>query len=524
MKTALKILKGIGYGLLLLFVILAALIMLCAAKPELSDQIAKILHVNTLSDGSEDLADAEPADEDLATEPGTEDATGLIYDSDTAAEEDDDTESNMSGSGNNSASIGNAQTDAAYNYNYSSDNPQLSQISVPSTVVGKNGYQPIQDNPSEIEEEEAERLRSYLSVGETGDGLTFDSLYYPYYSMLDARKQHLYRQIYANANALSERFAPIETIVVGELKDVFAAVYNDHPELFWVDTVYSCKYRANGECVEISLQYNDTAKNLASEKETFNAAVEEIVSQAQQMGDNYHKEKYVHDTLIDKIEYSADAAMSQSAYSALVNDSTVCAGYARAMQYVLRKLGIPCYYCTGYAGENHAWNIVLLNNEYYNVDVTWDDTENGKYNYFNKPDSAFNDTHVRQDLSRKLPPCNGVIYGTLESSGSTSWDDKRELADFGIQENDVLNTIEDYYEDCYNQLTENGKGTYRFQNVIGGQKLLNTVTNAYQSNDYKEGYMNEAMEDMEAVSCSIQVMVEELRDGYYIITHQVSIS
>lgn len=523
METIRKILRGIGCGLLVLFVMLAALIMLCAAKPELSDQIAEKLHINTLADGSEDLVDAESADEDFATESDEGDSPSLVYDSDTATEEDvDDSGSNAQSNEENTSGIGNAQTNTAYNYNY--DNPQLSRISVPSTVVGKNGYQPIQDNPSEIEEEEADRLRSYLSVGETGDGLTFDSLYYPYYSMLDERKQHLYRQIYANANALSERFAPIETIVVGELKDVFAAVYNDHPELFWVDTVYSCKCRANGECVEISLQYNDTAGNLASEKETFNAAVEEIVSQAQQMGDNYHKEKYVHDTLIDRIEYSDDAAMSQSAYSALVNGSTVCAGYARAMQYVLRELGVPCYYCTGYAGENHAWNIVLLNNEYYNVDVTWDDTENGKYNFFNKPDSYYSATHVRQDLSRNLPPCNGVIYGTLESAGSTSWDDKRTLADFGIQEDDALNTIEAYYEDCYNQLTQNGKGTYRFQNAIGGQKLLNTLTNAYQTNDYREAYMNEVMEDMEAVSCSIQVMVEELRDGYYLIIHQVSIT
>ena len=35
--------------------------------------------------------------------------------------------------------------------------------------------------------------------------------------------------------------------------------------------------------------------------------------------------------LIDKISYNLGAEMNQSAYSALVNGQTVCAGYARAL-------------------------------------------------------------------------------------------------------------------------------------------------------------------------------------------------
>ena len=52
------------------------------------------------------------------------------------------------------------------------------------------------------------------------------------------------------------------------------------------------------------------------------------------------KEKFVHDALIDKISYNLGAEMNQSAYSTLVNGQTVCAGYARAFQYLLQQLGI----------------------------------------------------------------------------------------------------------------------------------------------------------------------------------------
>ena len=517
MKTVGKVLKGIGYGLILLFILISALILLCAARPELSGQIAERLHLDA-------LADRMAADEEIPDDTKEEDGTEILPDSVTVFDtNEDDDENDTEGNPQSSQSDISVTEDTGTTPWFDYDNPLLSRISVPGTVTGKSGYEPVQDNSNEIEEAEADRLSGYLSTGETGDGLTFDSLYYPYYHMLDSKGQHLYRQIYANADALSERFAPVEPVSVEELKDVFAAVYNDHPELFWVDTVYSCKYRAGGSCVEISLQYNATAKDLASEKETFNDAVDEIVSKAQQMGDNYHKEKYVHDALIEQIEYKAGAEMSQSAYSALVNGSTVCAGYARAMQYILRELGIPCYYCTGYAGENHAWNIVLLNNEFYNVDVTWDDTEDGNYDYFNKPDSIYDATHIRQDLSRNLPDCNGVIYGTLEDSGKTNWDDKRSLANLGVQAKDALDTIEAYYEDCYNQLIKKGKGAYSFQNVIAGKDLMDTMYNGYQSNEYRDTYMNDVMEELEASSCGIQIMVEELRDGYYLVIHQVSI-
>ena len=100
--------------------------------------------------------------------------------------------------------------------------------------------------------------------------------------------------------------------------------------------------------------------------------------------------------------------MNQSAYSAVVNHETVCAGYARAFQFLLQQYGIPCYLCVGYAGEPHAWNIVCLDGKYYNVDVTWDDTEEESgvsYDWYNRSDADYATTHLRQGLSVNLPPC-----------------------------------------------------------------------------------------------------------------------
>ena len=134
--------------------------------------------------------------------------------------------------------------------------PRQSDITVPEQVSGRTGYQQIQEERQQIEDEEARLLENQLTHGQTGDGLIFDAVYYPYYGMLDEKGRHLYRQIYANADALNQAFAPVEQISASQLRNVFSAVYNDHPELFWLETAYRCKYKRTGECVEIALLFN----------------------------------------------------------------------------------------------------------------------------------------------------------------------------------------------------------------------------------------------------------------------------
>jgi len=240
----------------------------------------------------------------------------------------------------------------------------------------------------------------------------------------------------------------------------------------------------------------------------------------------------VHDTLIGQVDYVASAPMNQSAYSALVNGRTVCAGYARAFQYILQQLGIPCYYCTGYAGESHAWNIVALDDGYYNVDATWDDASQNTYEFFNKSDADFAANHLRQELSVYLPPCNGTSYRNLEASSDKekdtdteegSADKRRTLEELGLSADGCLKTLGEYYSDCYDKVVNGGTGRYNFYSVISGRMLFNDVYGAFQNGDYKQGYMDSAMEKLGASTYRIDWTIEELQGGYYLVTHDVSI-
>lgn len=245
------------------------------------------------------------------------------------------------------------------------------------------------------------------SKGVSGSGYTFDGTYDIYYSLLSDEEKILYAQMVANIEASNDAFTPeVHNLYESNIVNVYTAVLFDHPEYFWLDTSYSYKYLEDGTIVEVDLKYNDLYNDLENNKALFNEQCQNIINIANQYSSSYDKEKVVHDTLIDLISYDLNASYNQTSFSALVNHSTVCAGYAKSFQYIMKQLGIPCYYVTGTSeGEDHAWNIVYLDGVWKNVDVTWDDNEYNRYMFFNLSDSEIADTHTRSESSNSLPVC-----------------------------------------------------------------------------------------------------------------------
>ncbi len=239
----------------------------------------------------------------------------------------------------------------------------------------------------------------------TGENLYFNEEYNIYYTYLSSEGKKIYNQVYANALVYNKTFTTVTKISTNELSDVMEALFNDHPELFYLDTNYSYKYNSNGMCIEITLNYNDTVNNIEYNKDVFEKEVNRIVNEANKLANDFEKEKYVYMALINEVDYDKSANYNQSAFSALVVGKSVCAGYARAFQLIMQRLNIPTYYVLGFAKEEHAWNIVKLNGGYYNVDLTWDDT-GGVYKHFNLTDRDIAVTHERRGISKNLPKCN----------------------------------------------------------------------------------------------------------------------
>ncbi len=522
-NKSMKILKTLFYGIMIIIMLACAGILIVALSPDLTDTVSKLLYGEA---GPEaymgDSAPLEGGAEDVMVAP--------------------------------QSTSGIAPGVLAFEEKVVYVAPIRGEVDLPGKVNGLSGYQPISGDTHELNEEQADALGADLNTGETGDDLTFDKSMYPYYHMLNSRMQRIYRQIYANALVFNESFAPVDTVNKDQLKHVFEAVYNDHPELFWLDTGYSCKHRAGGQCVEITLQYNRTAQNPELSKKEFEEAAEDILKEARKKESDLEKERYVHIALMKKADYVTSSAMNQSAYSALVSGDTVCAGYSRAFQYLMQKLNIPCYYCTGYSGENHAWNIVNIDDAYYNVDVTWDDTNPATEDFFNKTDAELVGTHVRTGLSVYLPVCgeagdsgsdavveNGNVVAGItlnpnptqplewapkdeesEKTGNfVSGNDLYEIDKTGLSVDMVQMSMDAYYANCLKQMVDRGSGQKAFSNVVP-KSVLVEVEKAYGTGAYEKGYVDEALKKLGMDHFAIQIQVRDLGGNYYRLYHNIN--
>lgn len=103
------------------------------------------------------------------------------------------------------------------------------------------------------------------------------------------------------------------------------------------------------------------------------------------------KIKTIHDYIINNTEYDTlkseniddTTYKSNTAYGVLIEGHGICSGYSDAMKIFLDKLNIVNYKVSN---DQHIWNLVLLDGEWFHLDLTWDDPISDKNitrdNYF----------------------------------------------------------------------------------------------------------------------------------------------
>lgn len=221
-------------------------------------------------------------------------------------------------------------------------------------------------------------------------------------------------------------------------KDVTLASYAlhmDYPALFWLGE-YTYKTVGNDSVTEVIYSIPETAKDDLAE-------VEKVVEQIQQEMDSrviyndYEKLKFFYDWIIEHTEYESNS-YSQDMRSVFLHNSSVCAGYSRAFQYLCQKNDMECTYIPGYTNhqESHAWNLVKLSGKYYWVDVTWGDPlfageqdNETNYNFFLVDDEDFLQTHViemKEKMNFSFPQCtdNSLNYYRLNHCYFEKYDTK----------------------------------------------------------------------------------------------------
>lgn len=211
---------------------------------------------------------------------------------------------------------------------------------------------------------------------------------------------------------------------VANVRGLYELVLSDNPQIFWLSNQFAYSYyndanHTGDDAVVTKLSVNvDAGLDVASAKALFDKKIKSFTEglNISPTASQYEKSKEILDAVVGHIVY--DGTLSQayvhSAYGALVNGLAVCDGYAELYQYLLYLNGIQSFRVTGVANsgektENHAWNLVRIDGQYYFSDPTWaDGTNKPFYQYFNATSAYMNKTHMLFVQSVDIPVCTAT--------------------------------------------------------------------------------------------------------------------
>lgn len=199
------------------------------------------------------------------------------------------------------------------------------------------------------------------------------------------------------------------------------AVVGDHPDFFWLEHLGMTT--SNGVILSFHIDYG---ADVASYQAALNTRVAELTADLKDKSD-YDKSLILHDRVCDAVVYEF-SAHDQTVIGSLLDGKAVCAGYAHAYQMLLQAVGIPCFFVSGTSqGQNHAWNLVQLDGEWYYTDVTWDDKNDPDptgqnrptifYTYLNNTFDQIEEDHTADSFLEDLPRSTATKHNFYVKNG-----------------------------------------------------------------------------------------------------------
>lgn len=164
-------------------------------------------------------------------------------------------------------------------------------------------------------------------------------------------------------------------LTIEEVERIYQETINTHPRYFYLPKEYGYTYNpTTNQVYTVKIEYDTTFdKNKVKQQlEDYDRTIADAVRGADSSWSDMEKALYVNDYLARNCQYVKEASNAHSSYGALVDKEAVCQGYALAFLELTRQLGVTCEMVTS-TSVNHAWNMIKVGDNYYHVDVTWND-------------------------------------------------------------------------------------------------------------------------------------------------------
>jgi len=242
----------------------------------------------------------------------------------------------------------------------------------------------------------------------------------PIYRRLTKEEKGVYTALYRGISE-GKDVIPLPMEVDGNTYSrVYCILEKQESEFFYLDSVYYTAQKVrDAKIVYKNINVLDTKKN------ELVGAVDAALKGTKDIVGEENIVRYLNDYIVKKCRYVTgdEKKFASTAYGCLVEGEANCEGYAKAFSLLAKKLGMESIVVTGTTdkGENHAWNQVKVNNEWFNIDVTWADTDiegEMRQMYFLCSDEDFSKTHYADDSLFSPFPCtsnkwNYYINGDL---------------------------------------------------------------------------------------------------------------
>lgn len=223
--------------------------------------------------------------------------------------------------------------------------------------------------------------------------------------------------------------------------NVFLLFCYSNPQYYFIGSGYLVGTDSRtGQKLMLPIVYDEFASGSrrASATAKMKAQVDAMEAKISAGKTDLEKAKIAHDVICQKIMYDPGFDLDnlensnpysqyhQSAYSVFCENYTVCAGYTKAFTLLMNGAGIDTISLTSNA---HAWNMVCLNDSWYHIDCTWDDTDeelpgygSAVYDYFNRSTAMIRGTKLDKNSGYHQTEYfyAGLIPNATKDSGATA--------------------------------------------------------------------------------------------------------
>ena len=242
-------------------------------------------------------------------------------------------------------------------------------------------------------------------------------------------------ELYANACMIYECAMNFEEECVfpypmdaDDLSQIFTLVRYECPELLQLDYTQSITYTTqDDQVVRMTLPLGMSKREYNQALEACQEIIAGLVEESYGMTDK-EMERLVYEYITDNCTYTTETQRAGSAYGCLVEGKAKCDGISYATKWILEEMGLRCFILSGEPVSGpvgHAWNVVEIDGEYMDLDVTADvnreDEDHTKlYAAYNVDSSWIRDLYIIDEAytrNMNLPGVDTMEYSFYALEG-----------------------------------------------------------------------------------------------------------